>query len=179
MTVLRAAALAGVVTLGLAGCTGGDAKSAASPTPTSSSSSAPGVLPAAAKPHTEAGAVAFATFYVLAADKAYVSQDAAILKAHSAPSCAGCQSAIEGVGQFKAAGQHQLRPSMTVLSTKVLPTSTTDVALVEVQIRTTEVDVQDASGAVVGATDGGDSAYQVTANWTDGHWSATAFGADD
>lgn len=197
-TVLYAAALAGAVTLGLVGCNGGGDEPTKTATPTASASSTGGSgspspsasgsvtpspsvsvsVPAAARAHTEAGAVEFAKFYILEADRAYVSLDTATLAALAGPNCEGCQSAIEGVDEFKAAGERQLRPSMTVRSTNVLPNSTEVVAQVQVQIRASEVDVENKAGKVVGSTDEGDTVYRLAVRWTDGRWTAADMGLE-
>ncbi|MFC7485461.1 DUF6318 family protein [Knoellia sp. CPCC 206453] len=135
-------------------------------------------VPAAARDHTEAGAIEFAKFYILEADRAYVSVDTSTLADLAGPSCEGCQSAIEGVDEFKVAGERQLRPSMTVLSTNALPNSTADVAQVQVQVRASEVDIENKAGKVVGSTEKGDTVYRLAVRWTDGHWTAADMGLE-
>ncbi|KGN32430.1 hypothetical protein N798_07360 [Knoellia flava TL1] len=195
-----AVALATAACLALAGCADGDAaKPSATPSgsgsssasgtaspsasPSGSASASPSAtasvtVPAAARAHTEAGAIEFAKFYMLEADKAYVSLDSSTLQSLAGPNCEGCQSAIDGVAEFKSAGERQVRPSMTIAATNPLPNSTKDVAQVQVQIRAAEVDIVNAKGAVVGATETGTTVYRLAIRWMSNGWRTADLGLE-
>lgn len=197
-TMSYAVALATAACLALAGCTDGDAaepsatpsgsgsssaSGTASPSPSASgsgsaspSASASVVVPAAARAHTEAGAIEFAKFYMLEADKAYVTVDTSVIETLAGPDCEGCQDSIKGVTEQRAAGHRQVKPALTVLATNPLPGATKDGADVQVQVRSEKVDIVDKSGAVVNTTDAGQGVYRVAVRWGAGSWRVADMG---
>lgn len=190
--------LAAAAALTLSGCTGGDDEPTSTPTPSapsavttppastspSASSSATAtpnptasvVVPAAARAHTEAGAIAFASFFMSEADRAFVVSDSSAIEALSGPSCEGCQDTIKGVAEQKAAGQRQVKPSLTVLATNPLPGGTADALDVQVQVRSDAVDIVDRTGKKVNSTEKGQGVYRVAAVWANDRWTAADMG---
>ena len=111
--------------LALAACTGGGESppSATSSTTSSSSSSTTSstttqspsatktvALPPEATKHTEAGAKAFAKYFVSVLDDSQVSADPTALKAVSGEACKGCKVYIDMSHDLAVKGQRQQRP---------------------------------------------------------------------
>ena len=108
----------GLLTAGIAGCTGDDPGTGPSPTPSASASTsvsptpeptaapvAP-VLPAAAKEATEAGARAFIAYYWALINYAQVTGDVKGLEKVSGPNCDGCRGGIDAIKEVYRAGGH-------------------------------------------------------------------------
>lgn len=126
--------MAGVLAVGLVGCTsGGDTQpspsvsggsavsGSASPSASgsgsgSSSGSASGSpsasasasvqVPEAARANTPEGATEFAKFFIEAGSQAHVDWDTSVVEGFSATSCTTCAALVQGVRQMKAKGQH-------------------------------------------------------------------------
>ncbi|MGZ4452538.1 MAG: DUF6318 family protein [Nocardioides sp.] len=73
-----------------------------SPSPTASPTLAPPVMPEAAKAHSEAGAMAFALYYVRLVEYTQLTLDTAPIEKESATSCTGCSAAIKAMKSLAA-----------------------------------------------------------------------------
>lgn len=132
-TMTYAVATGVAATALLAGCNGGDEDPTASPTgssatssstsptgsstATSSASPSPSVsvsLPSAARANTEAGAIAFAKFFVTEMDRAYVEADSEPLKPLFTKNCEDCQNVVDIIDKLEGSGTHQATSSATV-----------------------------------------------------------------
>lgn len=181
-SVLYAAVLAGAVTLGLAGCNGGGDEPTASPTEIHSASTSGSVtvsataslpvtvsVPAAARAHTEAGAIEFAKWALVQADNGYVSVDATAFQAVSDPSCAGCQVVLEGIAKLKATGYHQKGPALTVDYTGAIEKSQ-DVPTVELFIIQSTVPMVHTSGVEAAGPTAMRFKTRFKLGWTEFGW---------
>lgn len=83
--------------------------SSTSPSPTPSMA-----VPTPARAHTDEGAVAFATYFALQADEAYVSGDVTTIRALSSKSCEGCAVTITSVERNARQGKHQEARSFAI-----------------------------------------------------------------
>lgn len=188
-TVLYAAALAGAVTLTLAGCNGGEEPTE---TPTSSSSStaspsgsgspsasgsgtaspSPSVsvsVPSAARAHTEAGAVEFAKWAVGQADNGYVSGDSTTFQAISDPSCKGCKVVVDGIAKLKASGYHQKGPALVVNYSSAVVKSQ-DAPAVELYISQSAVPMVHTSGVEADGPKAMKLKMRLELAWTPSGW---------
>ena len=188
-TMTYAVAAATAATLLLAGCNGGDedptttpagtTSTTGAPTPSGSTSTASPTattsvqLPSAARQQTDAGAVAFARFYVLEVDNAYVTLDSSAISAYSATECKNCQLAADTVAAAKASGERQPRPSFTITGAQTQPFPGRTV--VDVYVNVADVPSVDAQGKVVAPGEPGKDSFRVDLAWTDG-WKVTAVG---
>lgn len=188
-----AAVLGAVMFLGTAACQDGGngtqtaSSSASVTTPSTSSSStltrpsspshSPSravVIPKAAEPHTDAGALAFAKFYVIEADKAYVTADSSSIEALSSTSCTGCATAISGVKELERAGERQEARSVAIKSAAVKGfRGKTRIVYVTTTVR--EVRFIDASGNETGTTQAGEFVWQLGLDPKDRGWSVSEF----
>ncbi|QBF47797.1 DUF6318 family protein [Janibacter limosus] len=110
----------------------GDSTTSSSSSSTSSTSSsststkggdAAPVLPAAAKKHTKAGAVAFAKYYWETLGKSLQSSDSAAVKALVSEDCSPCTLIVKGLDEKKSRGEHTDSNPTTVKSAKIAPTT--------------------------------------------------------
>ncbi|MFC7488312.1 DUF6318 family protein [Knoellia sp. CPCC 206453] len=184
MTYAVAAATA--VTLLLAGCNGGDkdptptATASASSTASTTSTSSPSPtsttsvqLPAAARAQTDAGAVAFARFYILEVDRAYVTLDNSAITAYAQRSCTNCQTAANTVEAAKSDGQRQPRPSFTITGAQTQPFP--DRTVVDVYVDVADVPSVNAKGETVSPGEPGKDSFRVDLVWENG-WKVKAVG---
>lgn len=136
-TMTYAVALGLVSTLALAGCNGGDgeptggatgskpATRSTTPPPSATATQAASspspstrvTLPTAAQANTEAGARAFAQFFVTEMDRAYVEADSSFLRPLFTKNCEDCQNVVEIVDKLRASGTHQTNLSASVAGT--------------------------------------------------------------
>jgi hypothetical protein len=132
-------ALIGALTLLASGCTGNaepdtsTAPPATTPAPTSASPSADGypadvpltghnvkpgekppLYPAAARPRAQAGANAFAEFYLRTLDWAYATTNPSYLKHYSSPSCELCNGLATGISATAAQHHWYLGGRLTI-----------------------------------------------------------------
>jgi hypothetical protein len=76
-------------------------------------------MPAAAKQHTQEGALAFAGYFIKALDWAIATMDTALLKDVSAPTCQTCSGEISAIADLKDAGGHVHGGRYSILSARV------------------------------------------------------------
>lgn len=188
---LTAAALAtGAVSIG--GCTGEDPAptSATSPAPTSpsttSSTTSPSAtsvaapvpvkpeFPAAAKKHTDAGAVAFVEYYWAAMNYAWMKPDTKILVDLGAASCKSCANLQDSAVLFADKRQRFAQPPIAVDSIELVY-SAGENAQVFTMVRRTAASLVDASGKVISTNTPLTLRRAFKLQWL-GRWEVTAFG---
>ncbi|MEO7268438.1 MAG: DUF6318 family protein [Knoellia sp.] len=130
-TLTYAVAAAAAATLLLGACNGGNEDPPSMPNATTSptgsasasgstdatASPSPSVsvsLPSAARANTEAGAIAFAKFFVTEMDRAYVEADSEPLKPLFTKNCEDCQNVVEIIDKLEGSGTHQATSSATI-----------------------------------------------------------------
>lgn len=187
-TMTYAVAAATAATLLLAGCNGGDDDPTPTPSPTNSSTSSASVtpspsasstattsvlVPSAARAQTDAGAVAFARFYVLEVDKAYVTLDTSAIKAYAKDSCTNCQTAASTVEAAKANGERQPRTSFSITGAQTQPFSGR--VVVDVYVDVADVPSVNAQGQTVSPGEPGKDSFRVDLVWESG-WKVKAVG---
>lgn len=189
---LTAAALAtGAVSIG--GCTGEDPAptSATSPAPTSpsttSSTTSPSAtsvavavpvkpeFPAAAKKHTDAGAVAFVEYYWAAMNYAWMKPDTKILVDLGAASCKSCANLQDSAVLFDDKRQRFAQPPIAVDSAQLV-LSTRDEARVITQVRRTDASLVDSSGKVLSTNTPVKGFRTFKLRWAGAKWVAVEFG---
>jgi hypothetical protein len=176
--------------LALAGCNGGGdeptastASSSLSSTTTSSASSTttaspstttsatidPAKLPPEATEKTEAGAKAFAKFFVETLDQSQVEADPSTLVAISEPECQGCKIYVDLSRELAVKGQHQEGPALELSDIGVRSSSDGrfqfDLLIDERPTRTV-----DKAGAVVASFPADKTTLRVDFNWISNQW---------
>lgn len=194
--ITYAVALAGALTLGLAGCTGGGEDPTETPQPTASSSStasaspsvsgspsgsasstgttkpSPSVsvsVPTAARANTEAGAIAFARWAVEQADAGYVSVDSAPFRALSEPACKGCQGIVDGIEDLKVSGYHQKGRALKV-ENAIAASIGKDSTVVDLLITQVAVPFVHSTGREAGGPKAEKYRMRVTGQWVGDSW---------
>lgn len=103
VVVMVAGLLAGAA---LGGCGGSDSTADPSPSPSPTPSPTGLVMPAAAKEHTKAGAVAFVKHYVQALNAAMSTGETAAVQRLAAPSCRSCANVVGQIRDIYTHGGH-------------------------------------------------------------------------
>lgn len=199
--ITYAVALAGALTLGLAGCTGGGEDPTATPQPTASSSStasaspsvsgspsgsasstgstkpSPSVsvsVPTAARAHTEAGAIAFARWIIDQADAAYVGVDASVFDALGDEKCEGCASVKKDVKDLRATEYHQKGRALTVTEALVVSQAQAETT-VDLLVTSKAVPFVHKSGVEKGGTKAEKRKLRLIARWANDGWRVANF----
>jgi hypothetical protein len=156
------------------GSSGSPRASATSPTTTTPSSTTRTVaVPPEATKHTEAGAKAFAKFYVAQADDALVTADSSKVKAVANESCKGCKVFIDWADELKRQGRHHANTSFTVSGQLVRPDSTDNRYVIDILIDEAGVDVVDQGGTRVASEPAQTATLRTTLSWSASTWSVT------
>ncbi|MDU0314427.1 DUF6318 family protein [Phycicoccus sp. M110.8] len=187
MQVRRGAFTAVVVagSLALAACTGGGESppSATSSTTSSSSSSTTSstttqspsatktvALPPEATKHTEAGAVAFAKYFLQVSSEAFVEGDGSTVRALSESSCTGCGAIARAADNEYADGLHPATARFVFRDSNVQPSSSGDLRVIDVIGTERSVAMVDAAGAEKRRTKAEPSWTRSTVRWTGREW---------
>jgi hypothetical protein len=139
------------VVFAVAGCSAGDAPSAALPSgsaPPQSSSTPPPTeppLPATATQDTPAGAQSFARYWLAVLDYATTTGDTKLLR--QVASCAGCDALADGIDALRRAGGRTTGGEITVSKATVASFAAGRAALVDVTYSRAARTVVRASGA--------------------------------
>jgi hypothetical protein len=144
--------------------------STASSSSSTSSSTATVNVPAAARAHTEAGAKAFAAYYVQAVSRSGFTADSTELRAITRPSCKGCAVFVELADELKADGQHVDRKSIVLRDQMVRPNSTRDRVIVDCLIEDLPSKIVDSKGKTVSNEPGEKLTLRNTLVWEAGRW---------
>ncbi len=173
----------------LAGCHGADATKpmprAVSPTaltPSPAPSSAPpssgspgddaalAKVPRPARAHTNAGAQAFAEFYIAQINKAWTAPDPAELTPYGAPTCKSCANYADTARTLQADRQRYGSPPFTLKGGAWLPESQRDDAVVRLVLVQNPAPIVNVGGATVQTIprDSGVSEFSVA--WAGDRW---------
>lgn len=138
----------------------------ASPTPTVSVS-----IPAAAQANTEAGAVEFAKFFLIAGSQAFVDGDTTALETLADPTCTTCDEILTSANEYKTAGHKTAIRSYVPGPHQVGPGKTNGEYLVDIlgTERATAV-VDKATGKVVDQLSEERSDLRITVRRTSASW---------
>jgi hypothetical protein len=159
----------------------GHSAAATSPRPTSPATvglnlrpgEKPPVLAAAAKTHTAAGAVSFATYFVQAVDWGLATTDPYLISPISAPSCRACAGYIQSLTAMRAQGDSVRGARIQVVSGALLRGSLPVNAEYGVQVVIREeAPVAASAGSAAPSTDSrANQDYAgVYLDWTAGGW---------
>jgi hypothetical protein len=190
LTTMPARVAAAVLAVGLlAGCAdSGDAAPSTSPTPTatgtttittgpSSSPTTTGAattaavtIPPEARAHTEAGAEAFARFFVDTLNQSQVDADPNTLAAISDKSCRGCNVYIDLAEELRTKGHHADVASLKRRAIGVRPDSTADLVNLDILIDESPSRTIARSGRVVESFPAGKLTIRATLRWTRQTW---------
>jgi len=189
------AAVGAVVVLGLAACNGGDDRpttsATSSTTPSSSTSSSstatsarpstttsatvdPAKLPAEATEKTEAGATAFARYFLERTSQAAHEGDPTLMDGLSSKNCSGCAAFRKLVADRAAKGQHTDINSLRIDLSQALPGSTPSKVVVGLLVTDRRKRVVDKDGQVVQTVRGAKFNTEATLIWVDGSWNVDA-----
>ncbi len=182
-----AAALVAVATFGA--CTGGDPAPApttpsvtssatatttsatpttATPTTTTTVDPVIAKIPAPARAHTQAGAEAFAKFYMEQVNAAFTKADPAALMNLASASCKTCASFLAGAKDLKAKGIHHEGVSITVDGAPANSYSA-EKAVIQLFVSQHSVPVVNGAGKKVDQTKAGDGILVATLSF-DSRW---------
>lgn len=153
--------------------------SPSSPTGTTTSADAlPSDVPAVARQHSRAGAIAMARYFVSASDAAFRTNDSTAIAAISSTDCVGCQGIVTNVNTNKSKGYHQSGESMTVAGVlpRPVPTDTVNQQIVDLLIDSKGTNTVDQSGKVVDSTKAHKWTLRVLLSWKGGAWSVDSAG---
>ena len=177
--LVAGAALAGLV---LAGCGGSGSDRGTTPsasTVTSASSSAsiadPSASPSYSVPpeaqvQTEAGAVAFVTFYFEQVNKAWMTPDSTLLPPLTESGCKSCDSLQEHAVDLAAKDQHTTTAAVRVASATPRVGAPAGQQFVTIQLDQLGATTIDSSGAVVDADPVQSLKREVVLVWEGGRW---------
>lgn len=186
---LLAYAVAPVALATLGACTGGDPAPAvttppstsavtSSATPTTTTSTAPSPtasvdpviakIPAAARPHTQDGAEAFARFYMEQVNRAFTTADPTALTALAGADCKTCSAFLAGAKDLKDKGHRHKGVSISVDGAPA-NTYTPTKAVVQIFVTQHSVPVIDQSDNKVEQTKEGQGIFLATLTF-DKHW---------
>ncbi|MFC8502229.1 DUF6318 family protein [Pedococcus sp. NPDC057267] len=187
MQVRRGAFTAVVASsLALAACTGGgdsppsttsSTSSSRSSTTSSTTTQSPSptktvALPPEATQHTEAGARAFAKYFVSVLDDSQVSADPTALEAVSGDACKGCKAYVDMSRQLAAKGQRQQRTALSLKDMYVRPGATADAMTIDLLIDEAPSKTVDRGGVVVESFPADKTTLRITLQWRGQSWVA-------
>ena len=127
-------------------------------------------LPPEATQHTEAGAQAFARFYLTVASEAYVTGDARPAMGLVLASCRACVAIATAAEQQHDDGDHPASARFGFRSANVQPNATADRVVVDVVAVERAVPIVDGSGATLRTTTEEPSWTRLTVVWTSSGW---------
>ena len=140
----------------------------AAPSPTTSVDPVIAKIPAAARPHTQEGAEAFARFYMNQVNQAFTRADPAALDGLSGAGCKTCSSFRQGAEALKKKGQHHEGLSISVDGAPA-NSYTAKTALIQIFVTQHSVPVVDRNGKKVDQTKEGQGIFVATLSFS-GHW---------
>lgn len=178
-----------VAAVALAGCgTGGDAPAVQTPVATSPARASTSVvtpsatpssavdpvlarIPAAARPETMEGALAYVAFYFDSLNDAFKRADEGLLTRLSKPDCKMCGALVRGVAEIRGQGRHYSADFLEISSPRPVKfTSSQRTVLVDVSQKS--VGVLDSRGTRVDAVPSENGHYLATLDFS-GRWFIT------
>jgi hypothetical protein len=196
----RAVAVATLAVLAAAGCTGADGSTqspttgagngttAASESPTPSDSRSPSqasttrsgtaaptvAVPAAARQHTEAGAVAFATYFAMQASDVYRTADSTTVEALSDQECKPCDALTLQADSLRQLGQRATIRAFTASQAAARPSTSPGIWTVDVMGTERDTTFVDDKGVTKRSVAGaGRVTFRVQLKWHGNAWSVT------
>jgi hypothetical protein len=127
-------------------------------------------VPAAARAHTEAGAQAFAAYYLSTYSQAAVRADSGPLSTLSEKACGGCKSLIDLIDGYRAKKQHVERASLVIDDSSLRPDSSPNRPVVDVLAKDEKKRVLNADGSVAKTVAGANINFRLTLNWEQDSW---------
>ena len=128
-------------------------------------------IPKAARPNTQAGAEAFAKFFIEQVAASGVKADASLIDGLYTESCKTCLNFAATADALEADGQHHASPSLTITSATA-NTFTEDVKEIAVWVDAKVVHIVNRSGSPVDTTEAGRGAFVLRLAF-DWHWQVT------
>ena len=159
-----------LVALALGGCSGILAVDP-TPSPTPSATPSPSYsVPAEARAHTPEGAAAFARFYYQQLNRSYTQPAAHLLPPLGASTCEACASYNEFTKGLVDRGERVDPAPVEMVKVIVKKGSTSDRAIVEVQMRQVAAKVLDAKNAVVTTQEPKEYSVVLEILWEGDRW---------
>ena len=134
-------------------------------------------IPKAARPNTQAGAEAFAKFFIEQVALAGVAAEPSMIDGLYNESCKTCQNFTKTLEGFQGEQRHHRKPALTVTATTVY-TWIDDRRVVGVGVDQRAVDILDSAGKAVGRTDLGEGTFHVALRYGS-HWQVIAVGVEE
>lgn len=132
-------------------------------------------LPAAAKRHSDAGAVAFVSYYWEALNYAWTKPDGTLLPRLSLPGCKGCENFQGAAADFQAKSWRYSSPPVQLISAIHVITDRDGVRVVT-KVRKLPASIFDETGARVHTQTKGDQLWGFDALWTGSGWRLSQMG---
>ncbi|GAB3446673.1 hypothetical protein GCM10027517_29260 [Phycicoccus ginsengisoli] len=127
-------------------------------------------LPPEATKHTEAGAIAFAKYFLQVSSEAFVAGDGSTVRALSESSCSGCGAIARAADNEYADGLHPATARFVFQDSNVHPSSSGDLRVIDVIGTEKSVAMVDATGAEKRRTKAEPSWTRSTVRWTGREW---------
>lgn len=127
-------------------------------------------VPAAARPHTNAAAQAFAEFYLEQLNRSWRQADPSLLQPFATASCKTCTNFIATASSMRSNKQRYASDAAQVLSSAWLPNSLPDDVRVSVVTMSRAVTIVDVNGRVVERVPEDRGAFLFRLIWQRGGW---------
>lgn len=144
-------------------------------TPTSRPSAV--VVPEAARAHTQAGAEAFARFYLRATSGAFMTLDLSTVRGLSRQTCGGCRAIEKAIDDQAALGLRVPTVRLSIRASNVQPGGTSDSHIVDVIGEERASDLVDRNGRAVSHLAAMPMWSRVGVMWADGAWRVSELSA--
>ena len=130
-------------------------------------------LPPEATQHTEAGAQAFARFYLEQYSAAAHAGDASLMRGLARPECQGCSALVHLVEGMEKKKQHIDIDALVVHSAWTVPGSTDSTAVISVLAEEAPKRIIDTNGVVVANVKGARFDFRLTEPWGPDGWTVS------
>jgi hypothetical protein len=130
-------------------------------------------MPLEATQHTQAGATAFAQFFIHTIDWAYATVDASYMKHYASASCGACGTFSDGIEKARALGHRYIGGRFTVRSASPGASSGTDARATVLLDITGFQEVDQKDGFVRGQAPQRGLRFAVDLKWEAGGWSVS------
>ncbi|GAB3884827.1 DUF6318 family protein [Terrabacter terrigena] len=141
------------------------------PTPTATVDPVIAKIPAAARAKTEAGAQAFARFFIESLNTGATTANPQVLEGLFTPACETCKAMHDSLQTLKMKHQRHTAPSIKVTGTTAVAT-TGSARQVLIDVQQISVAVIDSKGNTIRTTAEGPGAFVMTLGVAHGHWVA-------
>ena len=147
----------------------GGASASPSPTSPSPSASPSSEVPAAAREKSEAGAKAFARFFMVQAAEAWTVPNPALIEHHSSSECDACNELARVAAELRVNGERYDKPPVTLTKLSTIRKSENAYAF-DAQLRENAVHVIGRSGEVVDTYPSRQISRAIAVTWEEGRW---------